>query len=319
MSFPAYKYTPTTPYTTYSHPSSTIALPMNGMLSSIVATCTRIPGNTEMVRSGFSARNVRIPLTFPPPDAPIMNITSVIVPETTMTKSKRNHGLWRYAPGPMKKFRATICTKNSPRKNALKKCSAYASDAFHDESSGAVGSYIASKTQLTAIAAMTTLSKYGCRMIRQARLRTRERSWNKYSDVLFSFSSRHRVATRSFVLTHHDLSSRLRRFRFFFGRCFGSVTNWSRMTVRGACPGFAATTGIAASDDDDERRRAHVSSVRGRGSRARCGVSVRVRGLSRARAGSIAHRVARARLRVVESARRAAPTPLRGRARRRRM
>ena len=113
VSSPANISIPTTPNTKKSHTRIKHALPTKGMESMIVVTSTLRPGTPLMVRRGLSARRVRIPDTFPPPAIPTIVNISATQPATTMMKSRKNQGFLRYAPGPMRKFLATIWMTNS--------------------------------------------------------------------------------------------------------------------------------------------------------------------------------------------------------------
>mmetsp|Transcript_12632 Transcript_12632/g.58404 ORF Transcript_12632/g.58404 Transcript_12632/m.58404 type:complete len:254 (-) Transcript_12632:507-1268(-) len=108
VSCPANMSIPTTPNTKNSHTKMRHALPTKGVESTMVVTSTLSPGTPLMVRRGLSARRVRIPDTFPPPAIPTIANISASQPATTMMKSRKNQGFLRYAPGPMRKFLATI-------------------------------------------------------------------------------------------------------------------------------------------------------------------------------------------------------------------
>ena len=172
-----------------------------------------------------------MPLTFPPPLIPTRTAKKEMRPVMTMTKSRANHGFLRYAPGPMRKLRATIWTKNSTAKKNVKASSARSSMRFQDESAGESGSYMARNAQLMKMAAMTMRSNHFHRISRHAARRTRERSWKRYSEVLFSLSSRHHTGRRS-----RKRRSGPRRSRFF---CFTSAS--TRM-ISSAVATFFLTT-----------------------------------------------------------------------------
>ena len=80
-----------------------------------------------------------MPLTFPPPPMPTMRAKKETRPVTTMTKSRANHGFLRYAPGPMRKLRATIWSTNSTKKKNVKASSARSSMRFRTSPRGRAG------------------------------------------------------------------------------------------------------------------------------------------------------------------------------------
>ena len=97
----------------------------------------------------------------------------------------------------MRKLRATIWTKNSTAKKNEGELGEVERAIPGRVRGGRADLPMARNAQLMKMAAMTMRSNHFHRISRHAARRTRERSWKRYSEVLFSLSSRHHTGRRS--------------------------------------------------------------------------------------------------------------------------
>ena len=107
---------------------------------------------------------------------------------------------------------------------------------------------MARKAQLMTMAAMTVRSNHFHRMSLHALRLTRDFSWKRYSDVLFSFTRVHHLGSHSMNLV---MGPRRSRFFIFSFRALASAAATILMRSSSDGPFFLAgflTTGIVAND-----------------------------------------------------------------------
>ena len=242
---PANESTPTMPNTRNSHANSTSAQKTSGAASKTTDATTRTPGTPLSVRNGFSARNARTPVTFPPtPAMPSAVATKLITPATTTQKSSTNQGCFRYAPGPMTKLRATTWSAISARNTNVNTDSTMSRSRFHVASGSCVGSYIARVTQLVTITLSTNRSNHRQFSRRQTSRLNRERSWKTYRDVLFLSNSAHQPGMASRNLRRGPRRSLARRRAVASASARAISAAVARRTRGFEAAGRALTTGI---------------------------------------------------------------------------